>query len=104
SRNLTLNLLNSSRRFVGTVFCDPLRSVCNAPSNTFNDGWFVNIHQISNMTEGTTRLTQAVFTGEFGIQQRKSPGFNQQYQFRWCAPSNDVTYPGWCGQPNGSQV
>jgi hypothetical protein len=61
SRDLTMNLIDSTRKFTGTIACAS-GVECSLPSDhptTFFDGWFLNINQISDMKGGETRLTRA---------------------------------------------
>ena len=112
SGDLTLNLLNSNRRFNGIVSC--AGAVCQAPATTFLDGWFVNIHDIASMAPGETRWTQAAFIAEFGIKQSGKSGYQTHYSFSWCYDGSSYTgaFPpspfsiaplsNWCvGQQNG---
>jgi hypothetical protein len=81
SGDLTLNLIDSTRKFHGAVVC--AGGTCSPPSAQFTDGWFLNIHKISDMVAGETRLTQAGFIAAFGVQ-RKGSGYPTLYRFKWC--------------------
>jgi hypothetical protein len=82
--DLTLHLLDSFRKFHGTAICAPLTACSPPPNPTFYDGWFLNIHKISDMVNGETRLTQAGFIAEFGVQRKGKSAYPTQYHFNWC--------------------
>jgi hypothetical protein len=105
SGDLTLNLVDSTRKFHGTVVC--AGGTCSPPSAQFTDGWFLNIHKISDMVVGETRLTQAGFIAAFGVQQKGKSGYGTHYNFGWChdgtGTSDDWDPPLFtiAPQPNG---
>jgi hypothetical protein len=121
SGDLTLNLINSARRFGGRytflrcpdgsgvttpATCQPVTS-----SDPFTDGWFVNIHDISNMSVAETRWTQAVFTAALGKPLSHSRTYSPLWNFLWCNDGSgftgDIAWPlSGCSasQTDGSQM
>lgn len=88
SGDATLNLSRTrpKRVFVGTY--DGSTQPPGTPSGTFADGWFINIHNVWNMVDGTTTETLASFTTGVG-------------EFRWCG-AGDQAGPNWCAGLTGS--
>lgn len=90
SGDATLNLYRTRPRrvFVGTY--DGSAQAPGTPSGAFADGWFINIHNVWNMVDGTTVETLASFTTGVG-------------EFRWCGTGGNEG-PNWCDGFTGSQT
>jgi hypothetical protein len=89
SGDATLNLYRTRPRrvFVGTYDGSTQET---APSGTFADGWFINIHNVWNISDGTAVETLASFTTGVG-------------EFRWCG-AGDEAGPNWCEGFTGSKT
>ena len=61
-----------------------------APNGAFADGWFLNIHNVSNVRAGGLPLRSTIASFSTGVG-----------DFRWCGDSG-LSNPGWCPDSYGS--
>lgn len=85
--NVNLNLVKSGRKFLGAYTYEGPGNSCGNPctsigNGSFTDGWFLTIYGVPGMSNGETRLVQALFTrgGASTITRYSYPRFTSY----WC--------------------